>query len=56
VEAFLDRRIEFLRIADVVEEVLETVPEFGAMEGMEAIAAADRWGRQQAEIAVRRAR
>ena len=34
VEAFLDRRIEFLRIADVVEEVLETVPEFGAMEGM----------------------
>ena len=49
VEAFLDRRIEFLRIAGVIEEVLEAVPEFGTMEGMGAIAAADRWAREEAE-------
>ncbi|HZY56647.1 MAG TPA: 1-deoxy-D-xylulose-5-phosphate reductoisomerase, partial [Rubrobacteraceae bacterium] len=54
VEAFLDHRIEFLGIADVVEEVLEAVPEFGAMDSMEAIAAADRWGRQEAKRAVMR--
>jgi 1-deoxy-D-xylulose-5-phosphate reductoisomerase len=53
VQAFLDRRIKFLRIADVVEEVLEAVPELGAMESMEAIADADRWSRQQAQKAVR---
>src|ERR671933_452462 len=51
VQAFLDRRIEFLRIADVVEEVLEAVPGFGAMEDMEAIAAVDRWGRDEAKKA-----
>jgi 1-deoxy-D-xylulose-5-phosphate reductoisomerase len=54
VQAFLDRRIEFLRIADVVEEVLEAVPGFGAMEDMEAIAAVDRWGRDEAKKAVLR--
>jgi 1-deoxy-D-xylulose-5-phosphate reductoisomerase len=52
VQAFLDRRIEFLRIADVIEEVLEAVPELGAMEGMEVIAAVDRWGRAEAKKAV----
>ncbi|MDP9424835.1 MAG: 1-deoxy-D-xylulose-5-phosphate reductoisomerase [Actinomycetota bacterium] len=55
VQAFLDRKIEFLRIADVVEEVLSTVPEFGAMQSMEAITTVDRWGREEAERAVRAA-
>ena len=55
VGAFLDRRIEFLRIAHVVEEVLSTVPEFGAMQSMEAITSVDRWGRDEAERAVRAA-
>ena len=53
VGAFLDRRIQFLRIPDVIEEVLEGVPEFGAMDSMEAIAAVDLWGREEAEKAVR---
>jgi 1-deoxy-D-xylulose-5-phosphate reductoisomerase len=52
VEAFLDRRIQFLHIPDIVEEVLEVVPEFGTMDSMEVIAAVDRWGRQEAEKAV----
>ena len=53
VEAFLDHRIEFLRIAKVVEEVLEAVPEFGAkLESMEAIVGVDHWGRERAEKAV----
>jgi 1-deoxy-D-xylulose-5-phosphate reductoisomerase len=54
VQAFLDCRIQFLRIADVIEEVLEAVSEFGVMQSMEAIAAVDSWGRQEAEKAVRR--
>lgn len=54
VETFLDRRVKFLRIAEVVEEVLEAVPEFGAMDSMEAIAEVDRWGREKAEKAVLR--
>jgi 1-deoxy-D-xylulose-5-phosphate reductoisomerase len=54
VEAFLDRQIEFLRIADVVEEVLEAVPEFGPMESIEAITATDLWGRKEAKKAVSR--
>jgi 1-deoxy-D-xylulose-5-phosphate reductoisomerase len=52
VEAFLDRRIQFLHIPNIVEEVLEVVPEFGTMDSMELIAAVDRWGRQEAEKAV----
>jgi 1-deoxy-D-xylulose-5-phosphate reductoisomerase len=53
VEAFLDHRIEFLRIAKVIEEVLEAVPEFGAkLESMEAIVGVDHWGRERAEKAV----
>jgi 1-deoxy-D-xylulose-5-phosphate reductoisomerase len=54
VQAFLDRQIKFLRIADLIEEVLEAVPEFGATDSMEAIVAVDAWGRREAEKAVRR--
>ena len=56
VRAFLDRRIQFLRIPDAIEEVLEAVPEFGAMESMEAIVAVDHWARQEAEKVLRVAR
>jgi 1-deoxy-D-xylulose-5-phosphate reductoisomerase len=56
VQAFLDHRIQFLCIADIVEEVLEAVPEFGAMDSMEAISAADRWARNEALEATWRAR
>jgi 1-deoxy-D-xylulose-5-phosphate reductoisomerase len=48
VEAFLDGRIRFLRVADVIEEVLEVVPDFGMMQSMEAIVAVDRWARDEA--------
>jgi 1-deoxy-D-xylulose-5-phosphate reductoisomerase len=58
VEAFLERRIGFLQIAGVIEEVLETVPEFGAMQSLEAITSADAWAREEAgrrtrEVALR---
>jgi len=49
VGAFLDGRIRFLRIADVIEEVLEVVPDFGIMQSMEAIVAVDEWARDEAE-------
>jgi 1-deoxy-D-xylulose-5-phosphate reductoisomerase len=49
VQAFLDGRIRFLRIADVIEEVLEAVPDFGMMQSMEAIEAVDGWARAEAE-------
>src|SRR5215211_526647 len=49
VEAFLDGKIRFLRIADVIEEVLEVVPDFGMMQSMEAIEAVDEWARDEAE-------
>ncbi|MDQ4127405.1 MAG: 1-deoxy-D-xylulose-5-phosphate reductoisomerase [Actinomycetota bacterium] len=49
VEAFLDGRITFLRIADAIEEVLETLPEFGEMQSVQAITAVDAWARQEAE-------
>ncbi|MDP8948761.1 MAG: 1-deoxy-D-xylulose-5-phosphate reductoisomerase [Actinomycetota bacterium] len=48
VGAFLERRIRFLQIAEVIEEVLEAVPEFGAMESLEAIRSADAWAREEA--------
>jgi 1-deoxy-D-xylulose-5-phosphate reductoisomerase len=54
VQAFLDRRIQFLRIPDVIEEVLEAVPEFGAMESMQTIVAVDGWAREEADKAMRR--
>jgi 1-deoxy-D-xylulose-5-phosphate reductoisomerase len=48
VEAFLDGRIRFLQIADVIEEVLEVVPDFGMMQSMEAIVTTDEWARDEA--------
>lgn len=48
VEAFLEGRIQFLQIPDVIEEVLETVPEFGALRSMDEIEAVDRWARDEA--------
>ena len=56
VGAFLDRRIQFLRIAEVIEKLLEAVPEFGAMESMEAIVFVDAWAREEAEKVTREAR
>jgi 1-deoxy-D-xylulose-5-phosphate reductoisomerase len=58
VGAFLERRIGFLQIAEVIEEVLEAMPEFGAMQSLEAISFADAWARQVArertrEVALR---
>jgi 1-deoxy-D-xylulose-5-phosphate reductoisomerase len=49
VGAFLDGKIRFLRIADVIEEVLEAVPDFGMMHSMEAIVAVDGWAREETE-------
>ncbi|CAN5897888.1 1-deoxy-D-xylulose-5-phosphate reductoisomerase [soil metagenome] len=49
VEAFLEQRIKFLQIADVIEEVLEIVPDFGQMQSMESIEAVDAWARDEAE-------
>jgi len=54
VQAFLDRRIQFLCISKVIEEVLEAVPEFGAMESMQAIVTADSWARDEADRVVNR--
>ncbi|MEW6636496.1 MAG: 1-deoxy-D-xylulose-5-phosphate reductoisomerase [Actinomycetota bacterium] len=54
VEAFLDRRIGFLEIADVIEEVLEAVEDTGETKGLDAIAAADHRAREEALRSVRR--
>jgi 1-deoxy-D-xylulose-5-phosphate reductoisomerase len=48
VGAFLDGGITFLRIAELIEEVLETLPDFGKMQSMEAIEAVDWWARDAA--------
>lgn len=48
VAAFLDGRIQFLSIADTIEEVLATVPDFGRMQSLEAITAVDAWAREEA--------
>jgi 1-deoxy-D-xylulose-5-phosphate reductoisomerase len=48
VKAFLDGRIRFLCIADVIEEVLDVVPGFGMMQSMEAIETVDGWARAEA--------
>ncbi|CAN5297565.1 1-deoxy-D-xylulose-5-phosphate reductoisomerase [soil metagenome] len=48
VESFLDRGIDFPRIAGVIEDVLGRVPENGAMDSMEAIEAVDNWARGEA--------
>ena len=52
VGAFLDGRIRFLSIADVIEEVLGAVPDFGKMQSMEAIRAVDAWARDDARTRV----
>ncbi len=56
VEAFLDGGIKFLSVADLIEETLEAAPGFGAMEGMEAITAADSWARETAKRKVKEVR
>jgi 1-deoxy-D-xylulose-5-phosphate reductoisomerase len=48
VEAFLERQIKFLQIADVIEEVLKAAPGFGAMQSLEAIRSVDTWAREEA--------
>ena len=48
VGAFLDGRIRFLQVADVIEEVLEAVPDFGKMQSMDAIKTVDAWARDEA--------
>jgi len=48
VEAFLERRVRFLQIAEVIEEVLEAVPDFGYMHSLEAIRRVDAWAREDA--------
>lgn len=55
VEAFLDRRLQFLRIADVIEEVLEALPDLGPMHSLEAISSADAWARDEAARRTRKA-
>jgi 1-deoxy-D-xylulose-5-phosphate reductoisomerase len=53
VQAFLDGRITFFRIADAIEEVLETLPDFGKIQSVEAITAVDTWARDEAGKRVR---
>ncbi len=48
VEAFLDERIKFLQITDLIEEVLAGVTESETPESMEAIVAADHEARERA--------
>jgi len=48
VQSFLDGTITFLQIADVIEEVLEKVPDFGKMQSMEVIKTVDEWARREA--------
>ncbi len=55
VEAFLGRRLAFMQIADVIEEVLENLPGLGEMRGLEAIRGADAWAREETERRVRKA-
>jgi 1-deoxy-D-xylulose-5-phosphate reductoisomerase len=48
VEAFLDRGVRFLQIAEVIEDVLEAMPAYGAVHDLEAISAVDAWAREEA--------
>jgi 1-deoxy-D-xylulose-5-phosphate reductoisomerase len=48
VEAFLERRIGFLQIAEVIEDVLDNLPDFGTMCDLEAIRGVDAWAREEA--------
>lgn len=53
VEAFLDHRIKFLQIAEVIEEVLEDFEDSASMTSMEAIEGVDTLARTKAEESVR---
>jgi 1-deoxy-D-xylulose-5-phosphate reductoisomerase len=53
VRAFLDRKIKFLQIPEVIEEVLEIVPDFGPLRDLKTIEAVDRWAREEAGRRVR---
>ena len=48
VEAFLERRVGFLQIAEVIEDVLDSLPDFGPMHDLEAISGVDAWAREEA--------
>lgn len=48
VSAFLERRIAFLKIADIVEETLATYVPYGPVNDVVDVVRADRWARQQA--------
>lgn len=48
VQAFLDRRIKFPQIPEVIEEVLDVVPDFGPLRDLKAIEAVDSWAREEA--------
>lgn len=48
VEAFLERRVGFLQIAEVIEDVLDDLPDFGTMHDLEAIRGVDAWAREEA--------
>ena len=48
VEAFLERRIGFLQIAEVIEDVRDNLPDFGTMYDLEAIRGVDAWAREEA--------
>ena len=54
VEAFLDHRIKFLHIAEVIEEVLESFEESASMTSMEAIEGVDGLARRKTEESVRK--
>ena len=47
VEAFLERRVGFLQIAEVIEDVLDNLPDFGTMHDLEAIRGVDAWAREE---------
>ncbi len=53
VEAFLDHRIKFLQIAEVIEEVLEEFEESASVTSMEAIESVDGVARMKSEGVVR---
>jgi 1-deoxy-D-xylulose-5-phosphate reductoisomerase len=48
VEAFLERRVGFLQIAEVIEDVLDNMHDFGTMHDLEAIRGVDAWAREEA--------
>lgn len=48
VGAFLEHRIGFLQIADIIETSLEDLPEFGDIDSIQAVDNVDRWARERA--------